>query len=184
MKKVALFVSLAVLLTVMVGCSALDKLNKSKNTTSFDLTGSWEVVATSTQTPGVVSYVEFNATQDSNGNISAPVQEFILGTSATNYANCLGVTPGNPQGNVTATVGSDNIQGTFTETSSTQGSASFSINAPLSSATTFSGNYTPGNGAPPECVDIGTFVATKTSSLSGNYSGQLTYPDGSVETVS
>jgi hypothetical protein len=191
MKKLALFVSLAALLTVMVGCSALNNAlkkagNGNGNSTSYDLSGSWEVVATSTQNQGVVSYVEFNATQQGNGNITAPAQEFIFGTPATVLGNCFGVIPGNPQGNVSATVdnSSSNITGTFTETSPTQDSASFSIQAPLASKTTFSGNFIGATTNSTACADAGTFVATKTSSLSGNYSGQLTYPDGSVETVS
>jgi hypothetical protein len=32
-------------------------------------------------------------------------------------------------------------------------------------------------------VDAGTFVATKALPLSGTYSGQLTFPDGSLETM-
>lgn len=187
MKKLGLFVSLAVVLTIMVGCSALDKLNKNKNgggTPAFDLAGSWEVVASSTSNPGVISIVEFNVPQGSNGNISVPAQEFIFGTSATVLGNCLGVIPGNPQGRVVATVGSDNIQGSFTETDPTGDTAGFIINAPLTSATTFSGTYAPSGSVPPNCSDSGNYVATKTTSLSGSYSGQLTYPDGSHETVS
>jgi hypothetical protein len=187
MKKVALFVSLAAVLTIMVGCSALDKLNKDKNggatPPAFDLAGSWEVVATSTSNPGVVSIVEFNVPQGTNGNISVPAQEGIWNTSATVLGNCLGVIPGNPQGRVVATVGSDNIQGTFTETDPAGDTATFVINAPLSSATTFSGTYGPSGPMPAGCSDIGNYVATKTSSLSGNYAGPLTYPDGSHETV-
>src|ERR1700757_5293389 len=142
MKKLELFVSLAVLL----GCNAMKQAGSDSTKPAYDLSGSWEVVATSAQNPGVVSYVEFNATQQSDGSISAPVQEFILvNKSANALANCLGVAPGSPQGNITATVGTDNIQGTFTETGPT-GSATFSINAPLSSATTFSGSYNPMNG--------------------------------------
>ena len=98
--------------------------------------------------------------------------------------NCLGVIPGNPQGQVVATVGSDNIQGTFTETDPAGETATFVINAPLSSATTFSGTYGPSGSMPAGCSDVGNYVATKTSSLSGNYAGSLTYPDGSHETVS
>lgn len=191
MKKLALFVSLAALLTVMVGCNALNNAlkkagNGNGNSTSYDLSGSWEVVATSTQNQGVVSYVEFNATQQGNGNITAPAQEFIFGTPATVLGNCFGVIPGNPQGNVSATVdnSSSNITGTFTETSPQGGSASFSIQAPLASNTTFSGNFIGATGNSTACADAGTFVATKTASLSGTYSGQLTYPDGSQETVS
>jgi hypothetical protein len=187
MKKVALFVSLAVVLIIMVGCSALDKLKNGDSTKpAFDLSGSWEVVATSTANPGIVGYVEFNAVQQGNGNISAPIQEFIFGPGITTRTNCMGVTLGNSQGNISATVGVDNIQGTYTETGPL-GSAPFSINAPLSSATTFSGSYNPMNGTgtlPSECIDLGTYVATKTSPLSGTYTGQLTYPDGSVETMS
>jgi hypothetical protein len=189
MKKLGLFVSLAALLTVMVGCSALNNALKKANggnSTSYDLSGSWEIVATSTQNPGVISVVEFNATQQGNGNITAPVQEFIFGTPATVLGNCFGVIPGNPQGSVTATVDNSksNITGTFIETSPQGSSASFSIQAPLASNTTFSGNFTGATGNPTACADAGTFVATQTASLSGNYSGQLTYPDGSVETVS
>lgn len=105
MKKFALFVSLAAVLTVMVGCSALNNALKKAhgNSTNYDLSGSWEIIATSTENPGVLSVVEFNATQQGNGNISAPVQEFIFGTPATVLGNCFGVIPGNPQGNVTAT---------------------------------------------------------------------------------
>jgi hypothetical protein len=187
MKQLGLLVSLAVVLTIMVGCSALDKL-KGKNSggTTYDLTGSWEVVATSTENPGVISIVEFNAKQESNGDISAPVQEFIFGTSATVLGNCLGVIPGNPQGNLTATEDNSsitNITGNFTETGP-GGSASFSVQAPLTSATTFSGNFVGAASNPAACKDGGTFVATQTSPLSGSYSGQLTYPDGSHETVS
>jgi hypothetical protein len=188
MKKLALFVSLAALLTVMVGCSALNNALKKANgnSTSYDLSGSWEIVATSTENPGVLSVVEFNATQQGNGNITAPVQEFIFGTPATVLGNCFGVIPGNPQGNVTATVenSNSNITGTFTETSPQGGSASFSIQAPLASNTTFSGNFIGATGNSTACADAGTFVATQTASLSGTYSGQLTYPDGSQETVS
>jgi hypothetical protein len=187
MKKLGLFVSLAVLLTIMVGCSALDKLNKNKNGggTPFNLTGSWEVVATSTANPGVVGYVEFNAAQDSSGNISAPTQEFSLtNSSASTFGNCLGAAPGNQgNGNVTATVGVDNIQGNYTETGP-GGSATFDINTSLTSATTFSGNYAPidPNGTmPSSCSDVGTYVATKTAPFSGHYSGMLTYPDGTQE---
>ena len=188
MKKFALFVSLAAVLTVMVGCSALNNALKKANgnSTSYDLSGSWEIVATSTQNPGVLSVVEFNATQQGNGNITAPVQEFIFGTPATVLGNCFGVIPGNPQGNVTATVdnSNSNITGSFTETSPQGGSASFAIQAPLASNTTFSGNFTGATGNSTACADAGTFVATQTASLSGTYSGQLTYPDGSQETVS
>jgi hypothetical protein len=187
MKKVTLFVSLAVVLTVMVGCSALDKLKNggSGSGAPFDLTGSWEVIATSTENPGVISVVEFNVAQG-QGTISAPAQEFIFGTSATVLGNCFGVIPGNPQGSVNAQEDNSsitNITGTFTETGP-QGSASFSIQAPLNSATTFSGNFIGAASNPAACKDAGTFVATQTSPLSGNYSGQLTYPDGSHETVS
>ena len=99
MKKVVLLVSIVGL----VGCSALKKA-MNPNPSGPNLSGSWEVVATSTQNQGVVSYVEFNATQDSSGNISAPAQEFIFGTTVPVMGNCFGVIPGNPQGNINATV--------------------------------------------------------------------------------
>jgi hypothetical protein len=135
--------------------------------------------------PGVLGVVEYNVTQDSSGGLTAPAQEFVFGTSATVLGNCFGVIPGNPQGNVQATVDGSSITGTFTEVSGStpQQIATFSIQAPLSSASTFSGNFV-GTGNAAGCKDAGTFVATKTTSLSGNYSGQLTYPDGSHETVS
>jgi hypothetical protein len=190
MKKLGLFVCLATVLTIMVGCSALDKLKNQNNGGSkpaFDLAGSWEVVATSTQNQGVISIVEFNVPQGTNGNINVPAQEGVWNTSATVLGNCYGVIPGNPQGQIVATVGADNVQGTFTETGPAGESATFSITAPLSSATTFSGNYgtvqNSGSVIPGACLDSGTYVATKTSSLSGNYAGPLTYPDGSHETV-
>lgn len=144
----------------------------------------FRLIASSTSNPGVISIVEFNVPQGTNGNISVPAQEFIFGTPATVLGNCLGVIPGNPQGSVVATVGSDNIQGSFTETDPAGDTATFVINAPLTSATTFSGTYGPSGTPPPNCSDIGNYVATKTASLSGSYSGQLTYPDGSHETVS
>src|SRR5215469_7416102 len=98
--------------------------------------------------------------------------------------NCFGVIPGNPQGMVQATVDGKSVTGTFTETNPQDtSSATFSIQAPIKSASTFSGNFV-GTVNPTGCADAGTFVATKTTSLSGNYSGQLTYPDGSKETVS
>jgi hypothetical protein len=80
-------------------------------------------------------------------------------------------------------VDGSSITGSFTETSP-QGSASFSIQAPLASATSFSGNFVGAAGNSAACTDSGTFVATKTTPLSGTYSGHLTYPDGSVETMS
>ena len=185
MKKLGLYVSLAVSL-ILCGCSALDKLkNGGGDKPAFDLASPWEVVATSTSNPGVISIVEFNVPQGTNGNISVPAQEGVWNTSATVLGNCFGVVPGNPQGQVVATVGVDNIEGTFTETGP-QGSATFSINAPLASATTFSGNYAPSANTgvyPSDCVDVGSYVATKTSSLSGNYAGPLTFPDGSHESV-
>jgi hypothetical protein len=181
-KNLALLVCLFAVAVLELGCNAMKQAGDSTKP-AFDLSGSWEVVATSTMNPGIVSYVEYNATQQGS-TVSAPVQEFIVGASVSSLANCLGITPGHPQGNFTATVGSDNIQGTYTETSPTGGSASFTINAPLTSTTTFAGNYTPANGLPPGCVDLGTYVATKTAPLSGTYSGPLTYPDGSRETMS
>lgn len=183
MKRVVLFVSLVALLAVLVGCNALQKaINQLSGNSLPDLSGSWEIVATSTSNPGVVSYVEFNGAQQGNGNINAAAQEFILSNGAASaLGNCLGVVPGNPQGNITATVATDNIQGTFTETSPSQGSASFSINAPLSGNTSFSGNYAPVGDVPAACSDMGTYVATMTSPLNGTYSGTLTYPDGTQE---
>jgi len=188
-KKLTPLVCLLLVSAILVGCSALNKAGSNSDKPAFDLSGSWEVVATSNSPAhtGAVSYVEFNVTQQGNGNISAPVQEFILVNRSTSaLGNCFGAVPGSPQGNITATVGVDNIQGTFTETGST-GSAPFSINAPLSSATTFSGNYSPMQSTgiiPGGCIDAGSYVATKAAPLAGTYTGTLTYPDGSVETMS
>jgi hypothetical protein len=179
MKKLALFVSLAVV-AVLCGCNAAKKIGTTPP--AFDLTGSWEVIATSTMNSGSVGYVEFNAAQNGN-NLTAAVQEFFTNTGAVTFANCLGATPGNPQGNITATVDSSSINGSFTETGPGGSSASFSIQAPLASASSFSGNYT-GTANASGCVDAGTFVATKAKPLSGTYSGQLTFPNGSLETMS
>jgi hypothetical protein len=181
-RHVALLVSLAVL----VGCNALDKAGSDSTPPAFDLSGSWEVVATSTMNTGVVSLVEYNAKQN-GATLTAPVQEVIFGTSATTLANCFGVPPGSPQGNVSGTVDGSSITGTFTETGPGGESASFSIQAPIKSANTFSGNFvssTASSTAPwNPCADSGTFVATKVTPLSGTYTGQLTYPDGSVESM-
>lgn len=176
MKKLALFVSIAVL----TGCNAAKQVG-SGSTPTHDFSGSWEVVATSTINSGVISYVEFNATQSAN-NLTAPVQEFILGTSAGVRGNCFAVAPGNPQGDVSATINGSSITGTFSEIGP-QGSASFSIQAPLTSDTSFSGNFS-GTKNSPGCVDSGTFVATKATPLSGSYGGMLTYPDGTQEMMS
>lgn len=192
MKKLALYVSLAAVLTIMVGCSAIDKLKNGDNNNTppaFDPAGSWEVIATSTAiaaSPNQFSIVEFNVPKGTNGNISVPVQEGIWNTNATVLGNCLGVIPGNPQGKLVATIASDNIQGSFTETDPAGDTATFVINAPLTSgnSTSFSGTYASSGNMPAGCDDVGNYVATRTSSLSGTYAGPLTYPDGSHETVS
>jgi hypothetical protein len=184
MKKLGLLVSLVAVLTVMVGCSALDKLKNGDSTGkgNLDLSGSWEIVATSNSpaSSGVVTYLEFNAKQNGSA-LTAPVEVFSVNGNVGTFANCFGVTVGNPQGNITATVNPDNIQGSFTETGA-QGSVSFDINAPLSSPSSFSSTYASlGGNVPPACSDSGTYVATQTGQMTGTYTGMLTYPDGTQE---
>jgi hypothetical protein len=177
-KQVALFVSLAVLL----GCNAAKQVGSDPIKPAVDLSGRWEVVATSTMIPGTVSYVEFNATQDGNNFSSTDVQEFIMTDPDTYYSNCVGQPIGSPQGNLHASMSGSTISGSFSE-NSPHGGAIFNFTGKMTSDVSFSGTFTAVGSNTGGCVDAGSFVAIKTAPLSGAYSGLLDYPDGIPRTI-
>ena len=179
MKKLALFVALVALL----GCSTLNKVGSDSTKPAVDLSGRWEVIATSTMNPGVVSYVEFNGVQNTSNISSTDVQEFILSDTGSAFSNCVGQPIGAPQGNVSASMSSSTISGSFNE-SSPHGGASFTFSGKLAGNASFSGGFSAAGSNTGGCMDAGSFVASKATPLSGTYSGLLVYPDGSPETIS
>lgn len=60
------------------------------------------------------------------------------------------------------------------------GSYTYTFTGSVTSSTSASGTYTGGSGT---CADSGNFQANQASSFNGNYTGELTYSDGSKVNV-
>jgi hypothetical protein len=130
-------------------------------------TGPWEYVATSTSKPGLITYVEVNF-----GSANAAVfQTLTVGTSTTLVGDTCNV--GTPT--VTVTVSGNSVSGTFVI-----GTNTYTFSGSVTSSTSASGTYTGGAGT---CADAGNFQANQASSFNGNYTGELTYSDGSKVNV-
>jgi hypothetical protein len=148
-----------------------------------NVNGDWEVAATSTQSPAPalpLTFVETNFTQASGSTSFSSVTNQTAIFSTNNsvtlalVGTCTGAIP-----SVSGTVNGSSISGTFSE-----GSEIVSFTGTLNSAgTSFTGTYqtqTVGSGC---TSDQGTFVANQATSLSGSYSGSLTFSDLTVNTL-
>lgn len=153
-------------------------------TPTANLQGAWEVAATSSQ-PSMalpLTFVETNLTQASGSNSFSSVsnQTAIFSTNTSVTLAVIGSCTGSKTQSVSGVINGTSISGTFTEGSG----AVFAFTGTLNAAgTSFNGTYNTQT-ATANCIDQGTFVATKASPLSGTYGpGALTFSDGTVNTL-
>jgi len=159
------------------------------------IAGSWELVAVSTQSPGVQTGLDANLQQgqtfvtgavQETGQLSAVgiPQILLVGRDQDSTGNLVGVSfagfcGGSSSGSLSGTLDPNyNLNLTYTD-----GINAFSITAILSSdAQSVLGTYASQPGS--ACVDNGTITGKLVPKLSGTYLGQLAMPDGSTDNVS
>jgi hypothetical protein len=182
-----LVVLLAILTIVLAGCGGnsgtVSNPTPTPTPSAENLTGDWEVSATSTAGTALpLTFVETNLTQASGSTsfASAANQTAIFSTNSSVTLALIGgcgTNNGTAQ-SVQGSISGSAISGTFTE----QSGATFSFTGTLNAAqNSFTGTY---SGTSAGCSDSGTFVATVASPLSGSYSGSLVFSDGTTNTLS
>jgi len=160
------------------------------------ISGSWELVATSSQVPGFQTGLEINLQQGqifADGNFQETGQ---LSAAGMQQVVAVG-TQLDPAGNITSvsfsgacgTAGGGALNGTLDANYNVKlsyndgGGNVFSAATLLSSdLKTMAGTYTLQSTS--GCTDSGTFTGTQVSKLSGTYTGQLILPDGTTDNAS
>lgn len=150
--KVIVSTLIALLILLFCSCGGLT----SNNTfTGPHVSGTWELIATSTTVPGNTLLVESNLAQDGS-KVSASGSSILLigfsGGALGNTAHLKGLCPGNGEDSIAATLSND-------------GSLSYSLNE---GGTTFSGS-----GSSTSSVMSGTYSAAGTCADSGTFAGIL-----------
>jgi hypothetical protein len=161
------------IVVVLIGTMACGGGNPSSTTQPSqpvptpNLTGQWELIATSSQ--GQDGELVETSLQGSGSNQYTDAgEEPYLTSDSTLSRNAAGQCS---LANITVTISGDSVQYTIAGTNVT-GSGVYSNQV-------ITGSYT----QPNPCPDSGTFIATELSPLSGTYSGSLFFIDGNLDSV-
>jgi hypothetical protein len=198
MKRVLPAILLSVFAVVLISCSSGTSTTGVVATPS--VAGTWEFLAVSSSNVPVTTGIEvalqegtvlINGMSEPNGDVSATginQISFVCITSATGDVisfggNCAG------QSGVCSTTGinslsgtADSIGGPFTFTYSENGNT-FAVTGMLGSdgQSFVNGTYTTQTGG--TCVDSGSVTGLLVPKLTGVYTGNMTLPDGTVDSV-
>jgi hypothetical protein len=175
-------VVVAILTAMLSGCNSVN--NAAKNSPSnADIEGNWEIVATSTTNPGVVSVMDVTLTSNVGpfGSFSGAGWSF-QGQPTFNPHDCQNVLIVDQNDPLALTTSGTQVTGTFTD-----GTAVYSITGQVSGQGTvnvqFSGTYSSATGNSTTCQGNGTFIATQAVSLTGNYLGTSGFLTGATLSV-
>lgn len=144
--------------------------------------GEWEIIATSTTNPGVVSVIDvfLNSVVGPGNSFSGGAWSF-QGHPTFNPYDCQGISIRDQNDPLTLTTNGSQVSGTFTD-----GSGVFNVTGQVSgqgTAAQFSGTYSSAAGNPTACQGNGTFVATQPVWLTGNYLGTSGFLTGATLSV-
>ncbi len=177
-------VLVAILGVILSGCNSASNNNANNPPSNTNLEGKWEIVATSTTNPGVVSVIDVSVSSNVGPVGSFSGGAILFQSQPTFYPyDCQGVWTDNQNDPLTLTTNGSQVTGTLTD-----GSATFNLTGQVTgqgtSSVQFSGTYSSGAGNPTACQGSGTFVASQgTVSLTGNYLGTSGYLTGSSLSV-
>jgi hypothetical protein len=169
---------LAIFTVILSGCGGASN-NANSNPSAADLTGSWEIVGTSTTNPGLVTVIDVTLSSAVGTNNSFTGSGMSFQSQPTFYPyDCQSVWIDNQNNPLMLTTTASQVTGTFTD-----GSAVFDFTGQTNGIGTteaqFSGTYTSAAGNATACQGSGTFVGTYIAnlpvSLAGNYVGSSGY---------
>lgn len=163
------------LLLVLTACGGSSNLGGNNNQPPVDLSGSWEIAATSTGVttgPSLLIETNLTSTGSSNGSNIVLITAHPFGTAFDMGGQCSG------SGVNTITLSGTQPTVTFTLD---EGGNTFSGQATVGAAT-ITGAYASPAGA--SCADSGTFTATRTTPVVAHFAGFLDFPSGHHDSVS
>ena len=140
--------------------------NQGQGSTQPSLQGSWEVILPNAGPNGEDGYLELTFAQAGNSVSTSQVESFFYGGASQSYFYCY---PTDIQ-TASATLSGTSVSGTVTTCS---GTAAFTGTI---SGSTMYGAYKDTVGT----LGSGSFTASKTSPISGTYSGTLTFLDSTT----
>lgn len=161
MKRTILTGLLTGLAAVLSGCNATSNNTNDDPPPNANLQGEWEIIATSTTNPGVVSVID--VVLGSGGAWS------FQGKPTFYPYDCQSVLILDQNDPLTLTTSGSQVTGTLTD-----GTAVFNFTGQTSAQTPpqqFSGTYSSATGNSTSCQGDGTFIASHPVSLTGNYLG-------------
>lgn len=179
MKRRIVLMVLLGLATVLSGCGGGSSSTNNNPPPIPSLEGNWEIIATSTSNPGVVSVIDVSL--DGNGTSFNGLAWSFQGHPTFNPYDCQGVSILDQKGPLTLTPNGSQLTGTFSD-----GSAVYNLTGQASGQGTgvqFSGTYSSAAGNSTNCQGDGTFVASQPVWLTGNYVGTSGYLTGATLSV-
>jgi hypothetical protein len=183
MKRTIVLMALLGLATVLSSCGGGSSSTNNNPPPNANLEGNWEIVATSTTNPGVVSVIDVSLNSVGNPFGSFNGGAWSLQGQPTFYPyDCQGVLILDQNDPLAVTTSGSKVTGTLTD-----GSAVFNFTGQVSGQGTagvqFSGTYSSAAGNSTTCQGDGTFIASQAVSLTGNYLGTSGYLTGATLSV-
>lgn len=192
MKRVLLFILLLVLSVVLLNCSGGRITNVEPQP---NIAGAWEFMAVSNTNTTSITGIEvalkegqvlIKGVNQPDGSISAsgPTQIAFVNIdpstlNATSFGGGCSPTT-SPANTLSGTL--NGLGGSISGFSFTESGNTFDVAGSLSGdGSTITGTYQSAAGS--TCVDSGTITGAMVSRLSGTYSGQMTLPDGTIDTA-